>query len=328
MMVVLNVVVTNAETKFIKKSVKSGDYTNALKMYSSFSNTNAIYSTELEDECELRVFELSYTNVETPTNSKYSYMDIEYGIALESTTLDRTNPKPVDNEGTIINQAGFVVTNSIGEQFHVYDNGYKDGNATKKETAYPVYDSDGEEAGIIDINSMYYEKIYMFHIPLTLIKQYSGFTVYDIKSIKIVNNVGNTYASISFGDALNYSSEYFSLLDSMVSEYNKCVDLNDFKTYNDMYDEWEETYLTFDGANTYLRAKDYVNGLLWFKIIISLILYVLFVLIIGDILVGKRRIISLFQRLGQQQTNQGGSFTNPNGAGKKEEDAPDLMNKK
>ena len=134
---------------------------------------------------------------------------------------------------------------------------------------------------------------------------YSGFTEIDIKSIDIIDRDGNTFTSISFDEALNYNDSYLNKVAEMTEYYNAGVDKEDFTEYNDMYDSWEEEYLLIDGANTYLRSKDIYNGVVWFKIIGSLVLYTLFVLIVGDIVVGKRRIIALFQRIGNRGNNGG-----------------------
>lgn len=335
MLMIMVSVVTSTEMAFIKKSVTSGDYTNALKVYTSYSNTNALFDevADTDVSCEVRVFEFSYTNIAAASSDKYSYMDIEYGIALENSSMDMSNPSSASTDGTVINQSGFVVTNSAGETFKVYDNGYVDGNATDKKNAYLVEDAngsttdvDGEEYGVIDINNNYYEDIYMFYIPKTLLTMYSGFSVIDIKSIDIIDRDGNTYTSISFDEALDYSDTYLDKVAEMMDYYNAGVDAEDFTEYNEMYDAWEDEYLQIDGANLYLKSKDIIGGMVYFKIIGSLVLYVLFVLIVGDILVGKRRIIALFQRIGNRR-NEGGSFTQPTGSGRKASDAPDLMNK-
>ena len=336
MLMILVSVVTSTEMAYIKKSVTSGDYSNALKVYTSYSNTNALYDSvaDTDANCEVRVFELAYTNIAAPTTTKYSYMDIEYGVALERLSMNMTNPSASSQDGTVINESGYVITNSLGEVFKVYDNGYVDGNATAKQNAYLVEDSngsktnlDGEEYGIIDINNNYYSDIYMFYIPKKLLTMYSGFTLIDIKSIDIIDRDGNTFTSISFDEALNYNDSYLNKVAEMTEYYNAGVDKEDFTEYNDMYDSWEEEYLAIDGANTYLRSKDIYNGVVWFKIIGSLVLYTLFVLIVGDIVVGKRRIIALFQRIGNRGNN-GGSFVQPTGSGRKATDAPDLMNDK
>ena len=337
MLMVLVSTVTDAETKFIKKSINSGDYTNALKIYTSYANKNALFDgvADTDEDCEVRVFEFSYINVASATNDDENYMDIEYGIALEKSSLKRSNPSSSSTDGTIINQCGYIITNSVGETFHVYDNGYVDGNATLKNKAYLVedsngstVDSDGKEYGVIDINNNYYEDIYMFYIPRTLLTMYSGFSTIDIKSVAVVDNSGNTYTTISFDTALTYEDTYLNKLYEMVVEYNKGVDEDDFKEYKAMYDEWEAEYLEIEGAIKYLRSKDFINGWVYFRIIISFVLYVLFVLILGDILVGKRRIIALFNRIGHRDNNGGGSFQNPQGGKIKASDAPDLMDNK
>ncbi len=326
-------VTTNTETKFIKKSINSGDYTNALKVYASYSNTNAIYqkSADSDSNCTVRVFELAYRNVDSPKSDKYNYLDIEYGIALEKSSLNTSNPK-ADAMGDVYNKTGYVVYNSKGESFTVFGNGYINGNVTKKENAYVVHDENGDttyidgekvvEYGTIDLVNQYIEDIYMFYVPYELLVQYSGFESNDIAKIEIRDRDGNVYTTLNFDSVLSYDSAYLTKLNEMVKVYNVAIDADNYDEYNAMYDTWLSEYKAMDGANTYLTSDDYVNWLLWFKIIISLVLYIIFVLVIGDILVGKRRIIIMFQSLGKK--NNGGSFTN-NTPIKKSSDAPDLM---
>ena len=331
MMMIMFSVFSGEEQSFIEDSINSGDYTNALKEYSSFSNTNPVYENlEMSDKSELRVFEVAYTNIVAPTSEKYNYLDIEYAIALENSTINKNNPAASDDKGTVKNQFGYIVINSLGEKFQVYANGYVDGNATSKENAYLVKDKngstvneDGEEYGSIAVANNYYEPIYMLYIPSKLLNEYSGFTTFDIKTIKIVDNCGNTYQEINFDTALSYNSPFFNKINEMLTTYNECVDANSFEAYNNIYSEWEKSFLELDGANIYLKPKDYTNGWTWFKIVISAILYILFVLVLGDVLVGKRRIIKFFQNIGKNK-NSGGSFQQPQGI-KKAQDAPDLM---
>lgn len=326
-------VTTNTETKFIKKSVSSGDYTNALKVYASYSNTNAIYNgvADNDSNCKVRVFELTYRNVDSPKSDEYNYLDLEYGIALEKSSLNTSNPK-ADAMGDVYNKTGYVVYNSEGESFTVFGNGYINGNATKKENAYVVHDENGDtsyvdedkivEYGTIELVNNYIDDIYMFYVPYQLLAQYSGFSKNDITKIEIRDRDGNVYTTINFAATLAYNSAYLTKVNEMVTVYNAAIDSDNYDAYNAMYDTWLNEYKTIDGANTYLTSSDYVNGMLWFKIIISLILYIVFVLVIGDILVGKRRIIIMFQSLGKK--NSGGSFTG-NTPIKKATDAPDLM---
>lgn len=291
--------VTNRYASLVKHSTSTNDYTNVLGIYTTFSNKNAIYSGKTVKDNEVFVFETA-TTIDTPyEDSIKSLIDLEYSIFIEGNDRNTSNQQ---SGGINYNYCGYIVEDSSSNSFQVYDNLYKDGiiSSENESNIYNGYEFYVDTLGL---------NLFTYRLPMDFIKNVGGLN--DVKSVRIIDSLGNTFANITFDEALTYSSETHTKIAEIKPLYNNAIITGSSTAVDAMYGEWKDGFLAIDGCQLAIKNNVIFNAKFYLKLVGMAILFILFVLIIGDLLVGKRRIIRLFKNVGSNKSNEG-SFTNDN----------------
>lgn len=290
---------SSKQTSLEKHSLKTGDYTNILELHKTFSNKNelAISST---GELEFHVFETAKAQttpyVKGTVETTKELLDIDYTIVVVD---DNRVLKNDQKDGVIYNYSGLLIENSVGESFNYYDNNTVDG-VVGSENTYKGY----------DLSSVLLSGAELYSIPYNFLVNYSGFTTYDIKKISFIQSDGTSVQDILFDTALDYSGETHLKVNELIPYYNDAVlNSNKKSEYKAFYSTWKKEFKAIDGALIENSIDPILNAKYGFKVFGTLVLYLLFVFVLGDLLVGKRRIVSFFSSV---RGKNSGSFTNPN----------------
>lgn len=289
--------------KLVNKSINSGDYSNVLSIYTTYANNHPLAGNmELSnDKGSAFVFETA-SQRDTPDGEKTrDYLDIEYTVVLVGNYRANSNSQ---SEGKIYNKSGFTITNSNNETFTYYDNKYADGIITNEEDRlFGAYNLKMDSASNL--------KIFTYAIPLEFLKNYTNFTKYDITKIEVSDSAGKTYMTFTPNNTLSYNSETHTKISELIPYFNAAVKSNSKdKELNTFYKTWKPEFLSIDGSLMAIKNNVIFNGAFWFKVVGTGVLYILFVFILGDFTIGRRRILYLIQG-GNRKANEG-SFSKPN----------------
>lgn len=316
--------VSSRYKKLVNHSIKSGNYSNVLGLYTSYSDKDelSLDITLSDSKSEIHVFE-SATQRETPYMAggkmvSKNLLDVEYSIII---VRDKRINSTKQKDGVNYNNFGFVIKNSIGEEFHYYDNKLKNGIISDNDEDKNIYDAYDLK---LDTNSAL--NLFLYQIPYDFLVNYTGFSVYDIEEIRITDSSDNSFATIKSSSPLTYSSETMDKLNELKTYFNDDVINNKSKELKSFYKTWKPEFLALAGCQLALASNKVFTPLFWFKLIGTGILFILFMLVLGDFLVGKRRILGLIQS--SKRTSGGGSFTNPSKKNDvKESEVIDITNK-
>lgn len=287
------------QTSLENHSIKTGDYTNILELHKTFANKNELTITTSGD-VEFHVFETAQAQttpyIKGTVETTKEFLDIDYTILVVD---DNRVLKNDQHDGIIYNYSGLLIENSLGETFNYYDTNTTDG-VVNSENTYGGY----------DLSAALLCGAELYSIPYQFLVKYSGFTTIDIKKISLIQSDGTSVQELEFTTALDYSGETHTKITELIPYYNDAVtNSNKKKDYKTFYATWKKEYKQIDGALIENSINPIINAKFGFKLLGTLVLYVLFVIVLGDLLVGKRRIISFFS--GLTNKNSGGSFTEP-----------------
>lgn len=271
--------------KLVNNAINSDNYTDILGLYTSFGNSQAVYSKDIDDT-KIRVFETASVRDKTENDNTYSYLDFEYSIFIVSSTAKTNNQQTED--GKEYNKKGFKIN-----EFSYYANGFKDGmilssDDSNYEAWHNIY---GDYKNLmVDTSSL---NIIQYVIPYDFINTYASITSYD--KIEILDATGASYVTIEGN--FNYDSPFFNEIKSLKDVHNEASKNNNYDEFNEYHNSWKTSYNSTSSHVTAYSQGDVFKAGFYVKLVLMVVAYIIIMLVIGDILVGKKRIIDFFRNM-------------------------------
>ncbi len=276
----------NTEDKIVKKAVKNDTLENVLRLDTQYVNATPVYSANLTDGASVRVFETASITTRTVGKKKYSMLDYAYTIVLVNDQMTKTNQQDPAKNYAYYNLMGYTVEGSAGD-FTYYNIGTVDG--------YKI--SPSAEYG--DFETMFFARnqqdIYEFTVSCDFMNEVG---MDHITSITLNNSTGTAYHKIVVN--LGFDSAFMLKIKELKDEYNAAVITN--TNINSFYKTWKESFLSNDSFEIGYTSKNVITASYYVKIVLMLIAYIIIILAIGDTIVGKKRILNMFNNRG---TNRG-----------------------
>lgn len=286
MMAFSMVQIENTYKKLVKDSINSDDYKSILALYNKYGNNNAVYEKEVNGTT-IKVFETaSLRTLDDENDKEYSNLDIEYSIFLVNNSFKTVDAQTSD--GKTYNKRGFKV-----ENFSYYNNGFTDGFVLKEdsndyEANSKIY---GKYSLFVDTSSL---NVIQYTIPYEFMAS-NG--IESFTKIELINPVGDVDVSIEYN--FDYKSDFFTKVCEIKDKHNTSSKKNDFNEFNELYPTWEKEFRSVDGYVCDYKQSDIFGASFYIKLVAMLLCYILIILAIGDILVGKKRIIKFFKNISQ-----------------------------
>lgn len=280
--------IENTYSSMISKSINSDNYSNVLRLYTTFGNKNAVASTKVND-AKVSVFETADITTRTEGNKSYDYLDYGYSVFISNSAAKKNNQQFED--GTEYNKTGIRIT-SGDNSFTYYANTFEGGVIVDSDDA-----SYEQKHGIYkDYNNLYVDtssfKLLHYTIPYEFVQNNLGTNGFS--KLEVLDASGSVYAKVESN--FNYSSDFFTKIEEIKTSHNNASKADDMEEFNKSYDTWYDTYK--EGGYLFkFSQKDVFGASFYIKLVLMGLAFILVVLIIGDILVGKRRIISFFSNL-------------------------------
>ncbi|MGM9971736.1 MAG: hypothetical protein ACI35W_04945 [Anaeroplasmataceae bacterium] len=284
--------IENTYVKLVNNAINSDNYTDILGLYTSFGNSQAVYSKDIDDT-KIRVFETASVRDRTENDNTYGYLDFEYSIFIASSTA-KANDQQTE-EGKEYNKKGF----KIGD-FVYYANGFENGMILSSDD--PNYEACHNIYGdynnlLVDTSSL---NIIQYVIPYDFINTYASVTSFD--KIEILDATGASYATIE--GTFNYDSTFFTEIKSLKDVHNDASKNNKTDEFDEYYNTWKTTYNSTSSHVTAYSQGDVFKAGFYVKLVLMVVAYIIIMLIIGDILVGKKRIIDFFRNISNKSKSK------------------------
>ncbi len=272
----------------LTKRAKAGDTKGVVSLLSGYYNETKVDSFEIENVGNVDIYEVvtTYTSSKEVDGTTKSYTLLEKGymgiIYNVSDSWDREDKS--DSDGKTYNRFGI--------RFNGAD---KEGNTSSYfyRIGYDTTVAESESSEIQNRAASY--SACSFYYFLIGDRAYQSFTQFD--SMDFITSDDKVVGSKTFSQSYQLTSKFFTETDYLVTNYNALA-LNDNATsdnvnailevFNNKYKEYE-TFKTSDYQDVIKNVNLYSS--------LKLLAYILIVLIIGDFLVGKHRIIHAFKKL-------------------------------
>lgn len=272
----------------LTKRAKAGDTQGVVSLLSGYYNENKVDSFEIENVGSLDIYEVvtTYTSTKEVDGTTKSYTLLEKGymgiIYNVSDSWDREDKS--DSDGKTYNRFG-IRFNGVDSEGNTQSYFYRIG-----------YDSTVAESESSEIqNRAASYSACSFYYFLIGDRAYQSFTQFD--SMDFITSDDKVVASQTFSQSYQLTSDFFTVTGKLVTDYNALA-LNDNATsdnvnailevFNNSYKEYEN-FKTSDYQDVIKNVNLYSS--------LKLLAYIVIVLIIGDFLVGKHRIIHAFKKL-------------------------------
>ena len=272
----------------LTKRAKAGDTQGVVSLLSGYYNENKVDSFEIENVGRLDIYEVvtTYTSTKEVDGTTKSYTLLEKGymgiIYNVSDSWDREDKS--DSDGKTYNRFG-IRFNGVDSEGNTQSYFYRIG--------YDTTVAESESSEIQNRAASY--SACSFYYFLIGDRTYQSFTQFD--SMDFITSDDKVVASQTFSESYQLTSNFFTVTGKLVTDYNNLA-LNDNATsdnvnailevFNNSYKEYEN-FKTSDYQDVIKNVNLYSS--------LKLLAYVLIVLIIGDFLVGKHRIIHAFKKL-------------------------------
>ncbi len=272
----------------LTKRAKAGDTQGVVSLLSGYYNENKVDSFEIENVGSLDIYEVvtTYTSTKEVDGTTKSYTLLEKGymgiIYNVSDSWDREDKS--DSDGKTYNRFG-IRFNGVDSEGNTQSYFYRIG--------YDTTVAESESSEIQNRAASY--SACSFYYFLIGDRTYQSFTQFD--SMDFITSDDKVVASQTFSESYQLTSNFFTVTGKLVTDYNALA-LNDNATsdnvnailevFNNSYKEYEN-FKTSDYQDVIKNVNLYSS--------LKLLAYVLIVLIIGDFLVGKHRIIHAFKKL-------------------------------
>lgn len=284
---------TNKMSKELTKYAEESKYLEMTQLLSVYQDPTVVLEQTLDDGTKFAIYQVNATYSETIDDKTYYFCEKGYMGLITNPGKNWVREEYQDNDGATRNNFGlsFACTNTSGVNVtYNYRIGYVDGEK---------YASDKEENTIK--NRWYsYEtcKFYYFMIGDEIFNENS---LSSISGFSFINANSTTAATINFNSPLTLTSNFFTKMTEFNTKYNQMVkdSVNDseINSYVDSFNnEIESLNYTTSIYSSIVKYVPLQNTL-------KIVGYFLAILIIGDFLVGKHRIIHLFARLFKKNTS-------------------------
>lgn len=275
----------------LTKRAKAGDSEGVVSLLNGYYNQNKVDTFEIANVGTVDIYEVvtTYTKSVTEDDKTTSYTLLEKGymgiIYNVSDKWDRESYQ--DSDGR--------TWNKFGIRFNGID---KDGASTTYfyRIGYDANDSsitDDEKSEIQNRSASY--SACGFYYFLLGDRNYESAASYQ--SFDVLTSKQEVAGSATFTSSYNLSSTFFETVEPLVSGYNELV-LSKTATsdnVNKLLDEFTTNYEKHEEFKT-SDYKDVTKNVTLYAFL-KLLAYILIILIIGDFLVGKHRIIHFFKKL-------------------------------
>lgn len=272
----------------LTRRAKAHDTEGVVSLLAGYYNSTKVDTFEIENVGTVDIYEVvtTYTKSQTVDDTTKSYTLLEKGymgiIYNVSDNWDREDK--TDSDGKTYNRFGI--------QFNGVD---KDGNS--KTYFYRIgYDSTIAESESSEIqNRAASYQACSFYYFMIGDRAYDSFTQFD--SMSFVTSDDKVVASTTFSTSYQLTSSFFTVTSSLVTDYNQLA--LEEKATSDNVNPILEAFNTEYAKYENFKSSDYQEVIKNVNLYSSLKLlaYILIVLIVGDFLVGKHRIIHLFKRM-------------------------------
>lgn len=272
----------------LTKRAKAGDTQGVVSLLSGYYNENKVDSFEIENVGSLDIYEVvtTYTSTKEVDGTTKSYTLLEKGymgiIYNVSDSWDREDKS--DSDGKTYNRFG-IRFNGVDSEGNTSSYFYRIG--------YDTTVAESESSEIQNRAASY--SACSFYYFLIGDRAYQSFTQFD--SIDFITSDDKVAASQTFSQSYQLTSNFFTVTGKLVTDYNALA-LNDNATSDNVNAILEVFNLSYKEYESF-KTSDYQDVIKNVNLYSSLKLlaYVLIVLIIGDFLVGKHRIIHAFKKL-------------------------------
>lgn len=278
-------------TNELTTRVSNGNSEGVVSLLNGYYNNKAVDTFVIEGIGNLDVYEVvttyTYKVSENDTTNSYTllekgYMGIIYNV---SDSWDRSSYQNADGQ----------TFNKFGIKFNGLDSNGAETSYTFR-IGYDASDTSINSSEADEIQNRYstYQAcgFYYFMLGDRAYKSISS-----VSSIDFLNAKEEVVASQSLTTSYTLNSTFFEVANTLVSGYNELVLANN--ATNDNVNSLLETFNQEFNKYDNFKSSDYstvVKNVYVFSTL-KLIAYILVVLILGDFLVGKHRIIHLFQNL-------------------------------
>lgn len=284
---------TNKMSKELTKYAEDSKFLEMTQLLSVYQDPNVVLEQTLDDGTKFAIYQVDATYSKTVDDKTYYFCEKGYMGLITNPGKNWVRDEYQDNDGATRNNFGlsFACTNTNGVNVtYNYRIGYVDGEK---------YASDKEES-IIKNRWYSYEtcKFYYFMIGDEVFEEYG---LSSISGFSFVNANSSTSSTITFNSPLTLTSNFFTKMTEFNTKYNQMVldSVNDseINSYVDSFNnEIESLNYTTSNYSSIVKYVPLQNTL-------KIVGYFLVILIIGDFLVGKHRIIHLFARVFKKNTS-------------------------
>lgn len=272
----------------LTKRAKAGDTQGVVSLLSGYYNETKVDSFEIENVGNVDIYEVvtTYTSTKEVDGTTKSYTLLEKGymgiIYNVSDSWDREDKS--DSDGKTYNRFG-IKFNGVDKEGNTSSYFYRIG--------YDTTVAESESSEIQNRAASY--SACSFYYFLIGDRAYQSFTQFD--SMDVITSDDKVVASQTFSKSYQLTSNFFTVTGKLVTDYNALA-LNDNATSDNVNAILEVFNLSYKEYENF-KTSDYQDVIKNVNLYSSLKLlaYILIVLIIGDFLVGKHRIIHAFKKL-------------------------------
>ena len=272
----------------LTKRAKAGDTQGVVSLLSGYYNETKVDSFEIENVGNVDIYEVvtTYTSTKEVDGTTKSYTLLEKGymgiIYNVSDSWDREDKS--DSDGKTYNRFG-IRFNGVDKEGNTSSYFYRIG--------YDTTVAESESSEIQNRAASY--SACSFYYFLIGDRAYQSFTQFD--SMDVITSDDKVVASQTFSKSYQLTSNFFTVTGKLVTDYNALA-LNDNATSDNVNAILEVFNLSYKEYENF-KTSDYQDVIKNVNLYSSLKLlaYIVVVLIIGDFLVGKHRIIHAFKKL-------------------------------
>ncbi len=283
---------TNKTSKLLTKYAEESKHFDMTRLLSVYQNPNVILEQTLDDGTKFSVYEVDATYSKTIDEKNYYLTEKGY-MGIITNPGDNWNRKEYqDNDGVYHNNFGLVFngTNTSGESIsYTYRIGYVESETYESDTIKNT------------IKNRYYSyetcQFYYFMIGDSVFEENN---LASISSFSFVNANSEVSSTIDFLSPLTLTSDFFNYMAEFNTTYNNYVITSESdSTISDSTIQAyvDETNLKIVEAGYFKTNYAEVVKYVPLQNVLKIVGYFLAILIIGDFLVGKHRIIHFFAKL-------------------------------
>ena len=262
---------------------KEGDYLGVTKLLTVLQNGKEVLKYEDQDGLKVYVYETvsTYHKKETVDGKEKSYYLTEKSYFGIINGFDKWSTKEFQNpDGRWVNEMGVNFINE-DNKISYYRIGVSQSDNENNLPQFTTYQ-----------NRYYSNQTCGFFYFLLTNSEFEANGSKAFNKIQLLNADKTVYKTIELSSEFSFTSDFFTVADNYNTNYNKyAMGQMTLDEFNKFSDEFLKSY-------TYLKS-DYqeVVRFVWLENTMKLVVYAVVVLIIGDLLVGKRYLIALGKKI-------------------------------